>query len=109
MFAITSVARVPAALVPAPGVRWQDRLLLTYARSFEHPGKVRVFHWLSQALANGRNCAELHQNVRMNRFQNVVIEQIAASAQSSLVQLIQRMKGNSGTVAVQDNIWARAI
>jgi FkbM family methyltransferase len=61
------------------------------------------------------NCAELRQNVRMNRFQNVVIEQIAASAQSSRVQLIQRTKGNSGTVAVRlasdpssDTQWIKA-
>jgi FkbM family methyltransferase len=41
-------------LLPAEGVRFVDRALIAYGRTFEHPGKIRVVRWLVRALAGGR-------------------------------------------------------
>jgi FkbM family methyltransferase len=35
----------------AKGVRWRDAALIAYARSFEHPSKIRIVRWLTRCLA----------------------------------------------------------
>jgi FkbM family methyltransferase len=38
----------------AEGIRFVDRALIAYGRSFEHPCKIRLVRWLIRSLAGGR-------------------------------------------------------
>jgi FkbM family methyltransferase len=45
---------VMPGLAPAKGLRWIDAALVTYARGFEHPAKIRLLRWLARRLVAGR-------------------------------------------------------
>jgi FkbM family methyltransferase len=47
-------ARSPLELASSTGARWIDAALVTYARAFEHPTKIRIVRWLARRLFAGR-------------------------------------------------------
>ena len=43
-----------AAERASSGTRWRDKALIAYARSLEHPAKIRLIRWMVARLAGGR-------------------------------------------------------
>lgn len=163
----------------ATGTRWIDIALLAYARSFEHPMKLRLVRWLVRRLGGGRvkvhyapdavalldpadyigwaivthgsyepaslhlalrlmleepglfvdvgahiglfscavaatpgsrvvavepdcdNCAALRANIALNERSNIAVVNAAAGSAFTVVPLVRRASGNSGTAAIE--------